>query len=1116
MAERTSPRFSLHVRILLLVMGCVTLAMVAAVAVVLDTSADYEAEKRAFHRHARELADREAAALAGPLDRGDRAAIQASLERLTTEADVAGARLVLPGDRVLADAGPAGRRAGNGTPMVHRDVPGHPGAELVLLLSLQHFDRAWRQAAFKGAGVFLAVLLVSQLAVYLVFRRLAGPLQRLTHAMQALAEGDYSVPLPGAGRGDELGAMARALAVLKENSVLRRGSEQALRESEERLRCLLESLPDLVILFDEDAVYRDVLTGRKDLLVDDPERLLGRSVDAVLGDPDVAARIRAAIRDALEADALQAIEYRLQVRSGVRWFEARLVPFHLTIGGRRAVLFVSRDITRAKELEADLERRVAERTAELQHQHDFNQLLLRATPAFFVALDVDGRILMMNDALLGALGQTREEVEGRALAHSFVPLAERDRVSGLIRRVAVEGERICAELGLLVRGGEERLVEWRAVPVYREGPAPAYCFAVGMDITARKETEAALEHAKERAEEASRAKSNFLAAVSHEIRTPMNAITGYTRLLSRTGLDERQWHYVETVAASADELLALVDDVLDLSRIEARQLHLDEVAFDPREVVDNVIALLAPGAYEKGLEIIRQVDPQVPARIVGDPTRFRQIVVNLLGNAVRFTERGHAAVRIAAEPEGEERVRLHAAVTDTGPGLGTGDGAALFEPFVQGEPGGHAGDAGTGLGLAIARRLVETMGGSIGAENAPGGGARFWFTLAFRVERAEAPADPRLQGCPAVLYEPYEPAREGLAATLRDLGLAVAVTAGWDEALGRAAADGADGRALLVVGMDGGPEDTDRLRETAGLPESVAVVVLVRAFDQTVHMRYRELGAAVSLPKAASAKVLRRQLGHLWGGREPAPGRQEGATGTAGFAGSEVLVVDDSAVNRDLVCELLGQRGTACREAAGGAEAVAAVEEAVPDLVLMDIRMPEVDGMEATRRIRALDGPAARVPIVALTAYADTGDRSTYLEAGLNDVLVKPLQEEALWRALETWAGCRPQEPGTAEDPGARARRTDRLLGRFAHELAGQMPELRRAFEQGDWEALREHVHRVAGTAAACEVHTVAESARRLEQALRERHHDGVADRYQEFMAAAESIVEDLAAADPG
>ncbi|HKJ76681.1 MAG TPA: PAS domain-containing protein, partial [Gammaproteobacteria bacterium] len=315
MSERTPLRFSLHARILLLVMGCMVFAMAAAVAVVLDASADYEAEKRAFHRQARLLADREVAALAGPLDRRDPEAVRSSLQRLVAEDDVAGARLVLAGDRIMAEAGATGSsRAGTGMPMVHHAVPGHPGAELELFLSLQHFDRAWRQAAMEGAGVFLAVLLFSLLAVYLVFRRLGAPLQRLTAAMQSLAEGDYMARVPGEGRRDELGDMARALAVLKENSVLRRGSEQALRESEERLRCLLESLPDLVILFDEDGVYRDVLTGRKDLLVDDPERLLGRSVEEVVTDPGVADRIHAAIGRALETDALQTLEYRLQVR----------------------------------------------------------------------------------------------------------------------------------------------------------------------------------------------------------------------------------------------------------------------------------------------------------------------------------------------------------------------------------------------------------------------------------------------------------------------------------------------------------------------------------------------------------------------------------------------------------------------------------------------------------------------------------------------------------------------------------------------------------------------------------------------------------------------------------
>ncbi len=505
------------------------------------------------------------------------------------------------------------------------------------------------------------------------------------------------------------------------------------------------------------------------------------------------------------------------------------------------------------------------------------------------------------------------------------------------------------------------------------GVLRAVCQVAGLS-QARRERET--REARQQAE----ARSRFLATMSHEIRTPMNGVVGMCELLGGTALTEEQREYVDTVSHCGSLLLSLVNDILDLSKVDAGKLELESVEFDLRDQLDIVLTTLAPGAQRKGLELVVDVAAEVPRLVVGDPVRLKQILVNLLGNAIKFTTAGEVEVRVAQLRRSQGTARLAFWVRDTGPGIPEEQRGRLFGEFSQTDSSVARRHGGTGLGLAISKRLVEAMQGRLVLQSSDGHGSTFLFDLALGVSPEDQPAP--LEGNPVLLVEPDATRRRGALHQIESIGTPVVACATLDEALRHYQSSPSTYRCLLVR-AGASPDE---------LPAGMRTFHLTPYSEQTA-ARERYGDALLSLP--LSRRQLRRALR---GVESPEP------VETPAPRDTRVLVVEDNPVNLRIVCMMLEKRGyRSIRTAMTGREAVELVEREAFDVVLMDYHMPEMDGPEACSRIRRLEADRGRRPaaVVALTASVTPQDVQVCRSSGMDAFLSKPLVAADFYRTLE-------------------------------------------------------------------------------------------------------------------
>ncbi|MBI4879992.1 MAG: response regulator [Planctomycetes bacterium] len=642
-----------------------------------------------------------------------------------------------------------------------------------------------------------------------------------------------------------------------------------------------------------------------------------------------------------------------------------------------------------------------------------------------VVADARDVVTEINGWFLSRVGLRREDVIGKKLwdLHPATPGRER-------ARAVVEEYRAGARQGTYVVNRDllGMHLSLRVQPVFAEGRYQGSILNA-IDVTD-------LEKARRDAEAATRAKGTFLANMSHEIRTPLNAVLGLTGLLLDTALDEQQRDCLETLRDAGESLLLLVNDVLEFSSIDSGRMELEQAPFDLRQVMESAADLSASAARAKPLELTCFADPACPRRLLGDPERLRQVLVNLASNALKFTERGSVDVfaeRVAGAGDGFVRFT----VADTGMGIAADRRATLFERFAQADGSTTRRFGGAGLGLAISRGLVKLMGGEIGAESRPGAGSSFWFTVPCRAPREESSAARQpediapLNGARVLIADDSPVNRQRLAALLTAWGCVPEAVADGAAALARLAEPlpgNAPFRALLLDDEMPGMSGAQVLAAARGDPRLARLPVLfmstrretgeTRDPDQIAGAEHVAKPIREGQLRAALARALARQEA---GGAPacraalPAPAEQ-GRTGAAARR-IRVLLAEDNSVNQKVATAMLAKCGCRTDVAANGREAVVAVQSIPYDLVLMDVQMPEMDGFAATAEIRALPGGAGRTPIVAMTAHALRGYREKCMAAGMDDFLAKPVRIEELRRTVVRWAagGTRAPARGTRE-----------------------------------------------------------------------------------------------------
>jgi len=548
------------------------------------------------------------------------------------------------------------------------------------------------------------------------------------------------------------------------------------------------------------------------------------------------------------------------------------------------------------------------------------------------------------------------------------------------------------------------------------------------EIERRRQMERQLAAARDAALDAAKAKSAFLATVSHEIRTPMNGVIGTVSLLLETPLAADQREYGEQIQRSADSLVTIINDILDFSKIEAGKLTLEAVDFDPREALHDAIDVLGPSAQAKGLELVCDVPADVPARIRLDPSRWRQMLLNLLGNAVKFTANGSVRATLSVETPSDGEPLLKVTVADTGIGIKKDALARLFEPFSQADGSMTRRYGGTGLGLAITRQLAELMGGKVGVESAEGRGSAFWFTTRFGMAAEPTLLATPLEGLRVLVADDNPYALAALHRELTQLGAIVETVGSADELFKRTAMPQAPHLLLIdeSLPLRGGSVALNAGRRIAGLPTLPAVLLTTRTRAEGLANAER-LGFASCLVKPqrrhhlAQALIATMEAVAAGRGAAPAPSIRSAMTravprasaeapGPKPAGGLRVLVAEDNEVNQKVVSRMLERLGHQVEVAVNGRDALERAKAGTFDIVLMDCQMPEMDGWEATARIRAALAGRHRIPILALTANASDADRQRCLDAGMDAHLSKPLKLERLAEALATWGPATPAE----------------------------------------------------------------------------------------------------------
>tara|TARA_R110002111_G_scaffold262794_2_gene341073 strand:- start:5452 stop:9540 length:4089 start_codon:yes stop_codon:yes gene_type:complete len=1030
-------------------------------------------------------------------------------------------------------------------------------------------------------GIQAGLVFFGMAVSFLVARRFTRPVLGLAASASKIARGnlDVRVPITSSDEVGMLGAafnhMAGELAAsrdeledrIEQRTAELNRSQKQLRRQSQILQSILDSMGDGVIVVDQDgnsvfwnpAAEQIVGIGPQNVTPDKWSQIYGCYLaDGKTMCPSEDLPLARAMR----GESLNGVILFLQnpdIPDGI-WISVTARPLKNDRGDLRGGVIVMRDITESRANQEELESRDQK-----------NRAILATTHEAFIGINEKSIICEWNEQAEATFGWSHTEVLGHSLEETIIPARYWQQHTQGIEHFLRSGEgpvlnkRI--ELSAMHRDGHEFPVELTITPVPQGN---GFLFASFIhDITEEKQAEEELKQAKEAAEAASRAKSAFLATMSHEIRTPMNAVIGMTELLLDTKLNSTQHEYLTMVKESGESLLSVINDILDFSKIEAGRFDLDTAPFHLRENLGDTMKSLAVRAHHKNLELAFHLAPDVPDTIVGDRFRLRQIIVNLVGNAIKFTDEGEIVLDVNVESQTEKNVQLHFVVRDTGIGIPEEKQQQIFQAFEQVDESMTRRYSGTGLGLTIASRLIEMMEGRIWVLSEVNQGSEFHFTAHFELTEEEVPANEPLlkvdlNGLRVLIVDDNLTNCQILEEMLTSWHMQTQSINRGSDTLEVMHANQSAGQSFDLVLVDANMPDMDGFSVAKAIKQDAktgsAVIMMITSSDgRNEHARCKDLGIAAHLIKPLKQSELFNSIAETLG-MSGAP-QQQVKSATAELARQipplKILLAEDSLVNQKLALALLEPHGHDISVVLNGREAVELRKSRPFDLVLMDVQMPEMDGLEATRLIRKYEAETGgHVPIIAMTAHAMKGDRERCLEAGMDGYVSKPVRVRELFRTIEEClhldsAAAKTDEPliqersevepathlsesKTAADEPQQlstektAAILDWQLAREKSEISpealselGQLflteaprlqAEIRAALEEKDAQSLRRAAHTLKSSAALFEAHPAAEAALKLEILGKEKKLDEARDAFEKLERELDRLLPAVAA----
>ena len=904
----------------------------------------------------------------------------------------------------------------------------------------------------------------------------------------------------------------------------RKRAEQALLDSEVLYHSLVECLPQNI--FRKDRVGRFTFANSRFC------QTVGHSLNAIVGKtdydlfpPELAAKYQLDDHRVMEAQStLETIEDHLTPDRGKIFVQVVKNPLYDADGNVIGVQGIFWDVTERRKMEEAI-----------AYERDLLRALLDNIPDSIYFKDRQSRFLRIGHQLARKFGLDDPTAAiGKSDADFFSPDHARE---------ALEDEDFILRTGLPIVGkteketwpdGRELWVLTTKMPFRDKAGQIIGTFGVSKDITALKQAEAELAHARDLAVESANLKAEFLANMSHEIRTPMNCVIGMTGLLLDTSLSDEQRDFAETIRSSADGLLTIINDILDFSKIEAGKLAVESIPFDLLETVENTIELFAERAEAQGLELVLRTDVDMPRFLKGDPGRIRQVLTNLLGNAIKFTEHGSVSVQVSRHPSPSDQPHFRISVIDTGIGIDTEAQSRLFQAFTQADGSLTRRYGGTGLGLAISQQLVQLMGGHIGLQSAPGSGSTFWFILG--LPPTQSPTDSAtpsdlscLRGKTALISDRGQHSREILQYYLRswDMNVLTADDAASVLDLLRKAANANQPVDVALLDVQTPGANGLALAQEIHADPKLHITKLLIVTSLDLHLdsdSWHRAGVDAYLVKPLKQSRIQQCLTTVLGNHRsapdrfisPDPGYPHGPPSTVRPRNVRVLVAEDNAVNQKIALRQLKKLGYAADAVANGSEAVDAVRRIPYDLILMDCQMPEMDGFQATRNIRLAESAPARKPrppvyIIAMTANALEGNRDICLDAGMNDYVSKPVKLPELQAVLQRAPHPPPDpspnfkpEPDTAREPAhavidptvlnslrslsdsADDNVLDDLVAIFLRDMPAKLDQIRQTLALSQFDSLREAAHSLKGSASNLGARQLASLCAQLESLAQE------------------------------